>query len=89
MDNNKLSNPPVNNADRSIIIDDLTISAIPNSFRSTAKVATHGKYIDKTTDATISCFNESCKGISIPTARSFRKNPITNAPAASSGNPKK
>ncbi len=50
----KFNTPPVSRADRSIIAVDFNKSTTPSYFESTAKVATHGKYIDKTTDETIS-----------------------------------
>lgn len=50
----RFSNPPTARADIIIIKADFNISFIPNSLIRVTKVATQGKYIVKTTDATTS-----------------------------------
>ena len=57
----------------------LSIPLKPNSLDITVKVATQGKNIERTTRATVNCFAVNPKGASIPTATSFRKNPIVQA----------
>lgn len=78
---------PAITTDKSITKVDFSISIKPSSFNKTEKVAIQGKYIDKTTEATTNCLKDKPKGTSIPTAKSFLKNPMINAPAASPGNP--
>lgn len=48
----KFNKLPTNNAEATIIPADLSISFAPNSLAIIANVATHGKYIAKTTLAT-------------------------------------
>jgi len=76
---------PTINAVKSIMPVALSVSTMPNSFMNTEKVATQGKYIDKTALAMINCFNVRLSGTSIPTAISFLKNPKSRAIVASAG----
>ena len=59
----------------------------PSSFSRTTNVAMQGKDIASNVAAINNCFGESAKGISIPTATSFLRNPIAKASVASFGNP--
>ena len=61
---------------------DLIKSLKPNSLHKTIKVAIQGKDIANKVAAINICLAESPKGISIPTATSFLKNPIAKAIAA-------
>ena len=72
-----------------IIRVDLIKSFRPNSFHKTIKVATHGNDLANNVAAINNCLTESPKGISIPTATSFLKKPITKATMDSLGKPNK
>ena len=79
----RFNNPPTIRLDTIIIPADLSMSTTPSSLTSVVKVATHGKYIARTTDAIINCFAIKPNGTSMPTATSFRRKPTINAPTAS------
>jgi hypothetical protein len=80
--------PPVMSVAAIIIKADLRRYHIPNSLKRTMKVAIQGKNMARATLPMTSCSALNCKGASIPTAISLRKNPITIAVTASWGNPR-
>gem|GEM_PF-6696784 len=78
---------PTRRAATSLSATDFRVPETPSSFSITMKVATHGKYIARTTEAITNCSGDISRGANMPIPTSFLKKPMINAVAASLGSP--